>query len=244
MLDMVDVCTNAADSRRNGLLAALEPSDFALLHAHLRQLSLIAGATLQEEEAPVEQVYFPLSGLISLVAVMETGEVVETATVGRRGVVGAFEGFGHWHAFTRAVVQIPGTAMVISASHFQAAVSRSERIRDLILRYKEGLLAQVQQTAACSALHQVEARLARWLLQAIDCVDDPKLPLTHDHLAEMLAVRRTTVTVIAGKLQEARLIRYHRGRIDVLDRVGLEKMACECYRTIRRRTEAVSTTVR
>ncbi len=243
MLDMVDVCTNAADSRRNGLLAALKPSDFALLHAHLRQLSLIAGATLQEEEAPVEQVYFPLSGLISLVAVMESGEAVETATIGHQGAIGAFAGLGHWHAFSRAVVQIPGTAMVISASNFQAAVSRSERIRDLILRYKEGLLAQVQQTAACNALHQVEARLARWLLQAIDCVDDPKLPLTHDHLAEMLAVRRTTVTVIAGQLQEARLIRYHRGRIDVLDRAGLEKMACECYRTIRRRTDAVFTTM-
>ena len=240
----LDVFTNASVNSRNGLLAALEPSDFALLHAHLRQLSLIAGATLQEEEAPVEQVYFPLSGLISLVAVMELGEAVETATIGHQGAIGAFAGLGHWHAFSRAVVQIPGTAMVISASNFQAAVSRSERIRDLILRYKEGLLAQVQQTAACNALHQVEARLARWLLQAIDCVDDPKLPLTHDHLAEMLAVRRTTVTVIAGKLQEARLIRYHRGRIDVLDRAGLERMACECYRTIRRRTEAVFRTVR
>ena len=238
------VFTNASVISGNGLLAALEPFDFALLHPHLRQLPLIAGATLQDEEAPVEQIYFPLSGLISLVAVMEAGEVVETATVGRRGAIGAFAGLGHWHAFTRAVVQIPGTAMVISASHFQAAVSQSERIRDLILRYKEGLLAQVQQTAACNALHQVEARLARWLLQAIDCVDDPKLPLTHDHLAEMLAVRRTTVTVIAGKLQEARLIRYHRGRIVVLDRVGLEKMACECYRTIRRRADAVFTIVR
>jgi CRP-like cAMP-binding protein len=243
-LNRVDAFTNASVNNRNGLLAALEPFDFALLHPHLRQLSLTAGATLQEQEAPVEQIYFPLSGLVSLAAVMEAGEVVETATIGRRGAVGAFAGLGHWHAFTRAVVQIPGAAMVISASNFQAAVSRSERIRDLILRYKEGLLAQVQQTAACNALHQVEARLARWLLQAIDCVDDLQLPLTHDHLAEMLAVRRTTVTVIAGKLQEARLIRYHRGRIVVLDRVGLEKMACECYRTMRRRTDAVFTTMR
>jgi CRP-like cAMP-binding protein len=237
--DRWSTSSRTSDSSRNGLLAALEPSDFALLHAHLRQLSLTAGATLQEQEAPVEQIYFPLNGLISLVAVMEAGEVVETATVGRWGAVGAFAGLGPWHAFTRAVVQIPGTAMVISASHFQAAVSQSERIRDLILRYKEGLLAQVQQTAACNALHQVEARLVRWLLQAIDCVDDPKLPLTHDHLAEMLAVRRTTVTVIAGKLQEAGLIRYHRGRIEVVDRIKLEEAACECYGTIRRRTDAV-----
>ena len=142
MIDMVDVLTNASNRSRNGLLAALEPSDLALLHAHLRELPLIAGAILQEEEAAVEQIYFPLSGLISLVIVMEAGEVVETATVGRRGAIGAFAGLGHWHAFTRAVVKIPGSAMVISAPHFQAAVSRSERIRDLILRYKEGLLAQ------------------------------------------------------------------------------------------------------
>jgi CRP-like cAMP-binding protein len=125
MIDMVDVLTNAAVNSQNGLLAALEPFDFALLHPHLRQLPLIAGATLQEEEAAVEQIYFPLSGLISLVTVMEAGEVVETATIGRQGAVGAFAGLGHWHAFTRAVVKIPGTAMVISAPHFHGRVQRA-----------------------------------------------------------------------------------------------------------------------
>jgi CRP-like cAMP-binding protein len=145
---------------------------------------------------------------------MEGGEVVETAMVGREGAVGAFGGLGPWNAFTRAVVQLPGLATVIPVASFQAAIAQSDRIRNLVLRYKETLLAQVQQTAACNALHHLEERLARWLLQALDRTDGSNLPLTQELISQMLAVRRTTVTVIAGKLQEAGLIRYHRGRIE------------------------------
>jgi len=122
---------------------------------------------------------------------------------------------------------------------FQAAVAQSDRIRNLVLRYKESLLAQVQQTAACNALHHLEERLARWLLQALDRTDGSNIPLTQELISQMLAVRRSTVTVIAGKLQEAGLIRYHRGRIEIVDRLKLEEAACECYGTIRRRTDAV-----
>jgi CRP-like cAMP-binding protein len=161
--------------------------------------------------------------------------------VGREGAVGAFGGLGPWNAFTRAVVQLPGTAVVIPASSFQAVVAQRERIRNLILRYKEALLAQVQQTAACNALHTLEERLARWLLQALDRADDPELPLKQEFIAQMLAVRRTTVTVVASKLQEAGMIRYRRGHIAILDRSRLEETACECYGAIRRRTEAVFT---
>jgi CRP-like cAMP-binding protein len=227
------------NTRANRLLATLDHADFHLLTPHLRSVPLVKGHVLQEQEAPVEQVYFPLSGVVSLISVMEAGEVVETATVGREGAIGAFGGLGPWNAFTRAVVRLPGAATVISVGHFQAAVGQSERIRNLVLRYKEALLAQVQQTAACNALHPLEARLARWLLQTLDRADDPKLPLTQDFMAQMLAVRRSTVTVIASQLQEAGLIRYHRGQVVVLDRPGLEAAACECYRTIRRRTDAV-----
>jgi CRP-like cAMP-binding protein len=223
---------------RNHLLAALAPRDLALLAPHLLTVALLRGTVLQEQDTPVEQVYFPLSGLISLVSVMDTGEVIETAAVGREGTLGAFAGLGPWRAFTRAVVQISGTAAVIPTPPFQSAVAESQPIRNLILRYKEGLLAQVQQTAACNALHPVEARLARWLLQALDRVEDPNLPLTQDYMAQMLGVRRTTVTLIAGKLQSENLIKYRRGRIVILSRRGLEQTACECYRTIRRRTQA------
>jgi CRP-like cAMP-binding protein len=231
----------SVDRRANLLLMALDGDDFALLSPHLKEVSLRQGQILQEQEALVEEVYFPLNGVISLISVMEGGELVETATVGREGAVGAFAGLGPWHAFSRASVQLPGTAAAISVAHFQAAARQSARIRDLILRYKEALLAQVQQTAACNALHQIEARLARWLLQILDRVDDPKLPLTQDFMAQMLGARRSTVTVIAGKLQELGLIRYHRGHVVVLDRARLEQTACECYAAVRRRTDAVFT---
>jgi CRP-like cAMP-binding protein len=224
----------------NRLLAALEPADYALLSPRLSTACFARGAVLQEQEAPVSHVYFPKSGLVSLVSVMEDGQEIETAAVGRDGALGAFVGLGRWNAFTRATVQIPATCAVISESHFRAAVSRSERIRDLILRFKEALLGQVQQTAACNALHPLEARLARWLLQAHDLTDGRELPLTQDSIAKMLGVRRTSVTLVANRLQTDGLIRYFRGTIAILDRAGLEAAACECYRAIRRRTDNIA----
>ena len=136
------------DSPANRLLISLDKADFALLAPHLRTVPLVQGQVLQEQETRVEQVYFPLSGVVSLISVMQGGEVVETATIGREGAVGAFGGLGPWNAFSRAVVRLPGTAAVMSVAHFQAAVGQSDRIRNLILRYKEALLAQVQQTTS------------------------------------------------------------------------------------------------
>src|SRR5262245_30539959 len=135
---------------------------------------------------------------------------------------------------------IPTTAAVIATSRFQAAVSKSERIRDLILRYKETLLGKGQQTSACHALHELEPRLPRWLLQALDRTVEHELALTQDFIAQMLGARRSTVTVIANKFRDAGLIRYHRGCIVVLDRARLEDVACECYRALRRRAEGVA----
>jgi CRP-like cAMP-binding protein len=228
-----------ANQLSNRLLMSLEGADLALLTPHTREVSLRQGEIVQEQEALVERVYFPLDCVISLISVMKGGEVVETAIIGREGAVGAFAGFGPWHAFSRASVQLPGQAAAIAVADFQAATRQSQRIGNLILRYKEALLAQVQQNAACNALHQLEARLARWLLQTLDRTDDPSLPLTQDFIAQMLGVRRSTVTEVAGKLQESGLIRYHRGRIAVLDRPRLEETACECYATTRQRSEAV-----
>jgi CRP-like cAMP-binding protein len=189
------------DKCENRLLAELDPTDYALLRPYLNTACFEQGTILQEQEAPVAQVYFPMSGLVSLVSVMEDGHEIETAIVGWDGAVGAFVGLGRWNAFTRATVQIPTTCAVITASHFRAVVSQSERIRDLILRFKEALLGQVQQTAACNALHPLEDRLARWLLQALDLIDGCELPLTQKSLAKMLGVRRTSVTLIANRLR-------------------------------------------
>lgn len=239
MLEATQVQSPDFARRANHLLGALGDADFALLAPHLSNVGLLQGTVLQEQEAPVEQVYFPLNGVVSLVSVMAGGEVIETATVGRDGAIGVFGGLGPWHAIARAIVRVPGAAAVVSVPQFQAAVHESDGIRNLILRYKEVLLGQLQQTAACNALHELEARLARWLLQTVDRVDDPSLPLTQELISQMLGVRRTTVTLVAGKLQQAGLISYRRGRLVILNRTGLEEAACECYEKLRRRTEAL-----
>jgi CRP-like cAMP-binding protein len=228
-----------ADASGNRLLAALDPGDLALLAPALRPVSMRPGAVLHEPDASVEQVYFPLSGAISLLSVMHGGEVIETATVGREGAVGAVAGLGRGSAFSRAVVLLPGTAAAISVSRFKAAVSEGEGIRDLVFRHGEALLAQVQQTGACNALHPLEARFARLLLEITDRADDTQLPLTQESIAHLLAARRSTITVIASRLQASGSIRYHRGRIEIIDRPLLEHVACECYGTIRRRADAV-----
>src|SRR5262245_32852450 len=174
------------DKGDNRLLAELDPTDYALVRPHLSTAYFARGEILQEQEAPVAQVYFPMSGLVSLVSVMEDGHEIETAVVGRDGAVGAFVGLGRWNAIARATVQIPATCAVIATSHFRAAVSQNERIRDLMLRFREALFGQVQQNAACNALHPLEDRFARWLLQALDLTGERELPLTQQSLSKML----------------------------------------------------------
>jgi CRP-like cAMP-binding protein len=221
----------------NRLLAALPPSDLSLLHPHLKRTVLEQGTLLQERDDRVECAYFPLSGMISLLAVMGDGQAIETAIVGREGTVGAMSGLGPWHAASRAVVTVPGTAWVIATSQLQDAVRQSDHLRNIILHYKETLLAQVQQTAGCNALHNAEERLARWLLQTRDRIDSDRMPLTQDFLSQMLGLRRTTVTVVAGVLQTAGFIHYRRGYLEIIDRSGLEQAACQCYGIIRQRTD-------
>jgi CRP-like cAMP-binding protein len=138
------------------------------------------------------------------------------------------------------VVQVAGAGSRIAAARFRKAAEESEAIRNIIVRYGEMLLIQVQQTAACNALHAVEARLSRWLLQARDRLESNTIMLTHEFLSQMLGVRRTTVTVVANELQQAKLIRYHRGHIEIVDRPGLEARACECYEAIRRQIDQVT----
>ena len=225
------------EMRRNRLLAALRPSDMATLLPHLKEVELEQGVLLQEQGEPIERIYFPNSGMISLLAVMQQGNAVETATIGREGAVGAMAGLGPRHAFTRAVVQMPGTAAQITTGKFQTVVAASPSIRDIIVRHNEVLLAQVQQSAACNALHEAEARFCRWLLQSRDRSDGDVVPITQEFLAQMLGVRRTTVTLVAQSLQDAGLLRYRRGRIELLDRDMLEERACECYGIVRRTIE-------
>jgi CRP-like cAMP-binding protein len=219
--------------RRNRLLAALSSTDRSLLEPHFTEMSFKTGALLQEAGQPIEQVYFPHEGMISLLAIMTDGRAIETATVGREGAVGAMSGFGTRLGFTRAVVQAPIVVSRISSREFRNAIQASASLRNLMVAYNEVLLAQVQQTAACNALHAMEARLARWLLQTRDRTDSDTLPLTQEFLSEMLGVQRTTVNLVIKQLEQAGVILHRRGLIEIGDRKGLEEMACECYAIVR-----------
>jgi CRP-like cAMP-binding protein len=226
--------------RRNHLLGSLPPPDLALLTPYFKDVVLAQGDVLQEQGEAITDVYFPHDGIVSLLAVMQQGDAIETATVGREGAVGSMSGLGPRWSHMRAEVQVAGKASRIDVHRFRKATESSHAIREIVVRYGEMLLIQVQQTAACNALHDVEERLSRWLLQARDRVDGNIIRLTHEFLSQMLGVRRPTVTVVARMLQDAGLIRYHRGHIEIIDRAGLEARACECYDMTRRRLDKMT----
>jgi CRP-like cAMP-binding protein len=227
------------DERFNRFLGALPPHDFSLLAPHLRTVALECGTILQDVGHEIERVYFLHTGMVSLVAVMPSGATVETATIGRAGVVGASAGLGARWAFARAIVQLPGTGLWLSAHCFHEAANQSPPIRDLLVRYNDLLFSQIQQSVTCNALHELEARLARWLLQSHDCFDSDTLPLTQEFLGQMLGVRRTTVAIAARLLQKAGMIRYCRGRIQIIDRPALEGIACECYALLKHNIDKI-----
>jgi CRP-like cAMP-binding protein len=219
--------------KANRLLAALPAQAFSSLEGDLKRTSFALGIVLQEPGAQVERIYFPLSGMLSLLVVTEDGSAIETATVGREGAVGIQRALTRRNAFTRAVVQVPGQMSHVSAAAFHNIAAGNGPIKDMIASYTEIQWNEAQQGAACNAVHVAEARLARWLLQTRDRLDSSDVPLTQEFLAQMLGVRRTTVTLIARSLQAANLIRYKRGRIQILDEAGLEAISCECYRAVR-----------
>ena len=221
----------------NILLSLLPPKEYSVLSKHLKSFSGNSGEVLHEPGENIGHVYFPHSGMISLLAVMENGASIEIATVGNESAMGAVTGAGAKKAITRAVVQIPLVSSRITREQFLACVDGNAVMLRLVDRANEALLGQVQQTAACNALHQVEARLARWLLQSHDRTIGDNVPLTQEFLSQMLGVRRTSVTEFAQSLQNDGLIKYHRGNIEILDRARLEGKACECYGVVAAQTK-------
>lgn len=217
----------------NLLLAKLNRSDFSAISPLMTTTSLEQGMIVHHPGDEVEQVWFPHDGMVSLLAVMADGSAVETATIGHEGVVGGMAGLGLHRALTRAVVQLPLTASRISAAALRKVVQSHESLRDLIVKANDALLGQVQITAACNALHTIESRLARWILQSSDRMRGDEIPLTQELLSQMLGVTRSSVSEVASKLQAAGLIRYIRGNIQIVDRPGLERATCECYRAVR-----------
>lgn len=217
----------------NRLLAALGARDFEVLRPHLETVALPRGKVLFEPGDDVHTTYFPcVRTMVSLLIVTRDGREVEAATIGREGAVGGIVSEGHKPAFGRAVVQVPGSAFAISTSHLEAAKLGSPRFGDLFSRYADALLAQMMQGVACNALHSVEERCARWLLATHDRAGDHIIQLTQESLAEMLGVQRTTVSAVTSAMAARGLIKTVRGRVTILDRKGLEQIACECYEAV------------
>jgi CRP-like cAMP-binding protein len=223
----------------NHLLSALPAADFAQLAPALEPVDLTIQQTLLQADAEVGAAYFVESGIVSMLARLEEGGLVEVGLLGREGMAGLPLVFGTAISPVEAMVELPGRALRVKAPLFRQALERSPALMSLLLRYAAALHAQVSLAAGCHAAHDIPHRLARWLLMAHDRAEADEFPMTHEIMAQMLGVRRAGVTVVAGLLQNAGLIRYGRGRIVILDRARLEDASCECYGTIERITKRV-----
>jgi CRP-like cAMP-binding protein len=224
---------SSSDRFSNSILASLPPADFNVLAPQLKEVDLPLERVLFDEGGEIDALYFPHAGVVSLVVGLASGQWVEAAMIGRDGVVGAAAAFGSKRAINRAIVQMEGMASVLPAGAARAFAGANRPFRELLARCVELVLAQAQQAGACNAVHRVEARLARWLLRCRDLVQRDDLDLTQEFLAQMLAVRRTSVTEAAMALQDAGLITYRRGTIHLRNIEGLEGIACECFQRIR-----------
>jgi CRP-like cAMP-binding protein len=232
------VLTIDPGAHRNKLLASLSSEDLQLLIPHLSSVQLAQGAVLAEPGVTVDHVYFPLSGAVSLLVVMRDGKAIDTGTVGREGAVGAMSGIGQCKWQVRAIAQLPILARKIASTEFRKAVSSSKAIADLCLRSNEVLLTQARIGAACNALHRFEARFCRWLLQACDRAESDTIKVTHEFLAQMLGVRRTTVTETSNAIEAAGAIICWRGAIKIIDPEAVTAMACRCHEIVREQMSA------
>jgi CRP-like cAMP-binding protein len=224
--------------RYNRILQALPEEDRDRLIRNMVPVSLPIKTVLFEPGEPIRAVHFPLGGVISLVTPLDDGAIVEVATVGNEGIVGVPLVPGGSLA-VRAISQVSGASLRMDAAAFLGEVERAGAFSDLVHQYLQALFGQIAQAAACNRLHTNEERLSRWLLMSRDRVGVDDFAITHEFLGQMLGSRRATVTLSAGLLQAAGLIRYHRGHVSILDREGLEGVACECYGSIKRELDRV-----
>ena len=213
----------------NQLLASLPPETAGLLQSRLEAVDLAAGDLLYEAGTVQRHVYFPITSVVSLVSPLLDGACVEVAVVGREGVVGVCAYMGGGKALSSAVVQRPGRAWRMTARDIADLARDSEPVMQQLLRYTQALFTHMAQTSACNRHHGLAAQLSRWLLQHLDRQAGSELRITQERIAGMLGVRREGITAAALTLQRAGVIRYSRGRIQVLDRRGLEALSCECY---------------
>ncbi len=216
----------------NRLLARLPADDYKRLFRWAQVIPLELEQVLFEARSPLDHAYFPSRGVISALAVMEDGRVIEVATVGNEGMVGLPLLVGAKTTSNRVMVQVPGEALRMAADVVRDEVSRDSPLRRLLVLYHTAFLAQVSQTVACNGLHSLQQRCCRWLLMTRDRAHADEFPMTHELLAEMLGVRRSSVSEVLWAIQEKGWIRYSRGKLAVLDRKGLLAGSCECYRRV------------
>ncbi|HAA29960.1 MAG TPA: Crp/Fnr family transcriptional regulator [Cyanobacteria bacterium UBA8553] len=217
----------------NNLLASLPKEEYKRLLPQLETISLSLKQPLYRLNEPIKYVYFPNSGVVSLVNILGDGRIVEVATVGNEGMIGIPILLGVDRIPAETFVQVPGDGLRMKVDVFRSEVPPGSPLHSLLLRYTQALMNHFMQSVVCNQMHSVEERCCRWLLLTHDRVDSDEFPLTQEFLAQMLGVRRATVSVVAATLQKAGLIRYHRGKISVLDRQGLEAGSCECYQVVK-----------
>jgi CRP-like cAMP-binding protein len=217
------------DRRTNRLLSLLSDHDYERLRPHFSPVAFEYRKSLYEALRPIQQVYFPIDGVASLVVTTAEGASAEVGTIGNEGLVGLPIVLGDRDAPSSVYVQVPGTALKMDAGIFRGELERSPTLNLMMLRYAHAFFNQVAQSAACAHLHKVEQRCCRWLLMTRDRMPSDDFLLTHEFLGMMLGVRRTTVTDVMGALQKAGLIQYRRGHVTILDQQALQQRACECY---------------
>ncbi|MBE8991847.1 Crp/Fnr family transcriptional regulator [Nostoc sp. LEGE 12450] len=218
----------------NLLLAALPPDLYKQLEKNMEQVELSYGEILNRPGDTIEEVYFPLTCLISVTITMMDGITVEAGVVGSREMVGinAFMG-GRETTQTEYIVQVPGKAVRMKADLLLHEFDTNKSLRDVMLKYTQAYMAQISQNVACNRLHTIEQRMARWLLESSDRLNSDQLFLSHEFLSHMLGVRRASISETASHLQNKGLIQYSRNQIKTIDRQGLEETSCECYRVIK-----------
>jgi len=222
------------NARKNKLLAALPDTEWQNLLPHLEWVDLPLGKVIYESGTTLSHVYFPTTAIVSLLYVMENGSSAEIAVVGNEGIVGISLFMGGESTTSRAVVQSSGEGFRLNAKFLKKEFNRSDPLMHLLLRYTQALITQMSQTAVCNRHHSVDQQLCRWLLLSLDRLPSNELVMTQELIANMLGVRREGVTEEAMKLQKAGLISYVRGRITVLNRLGLENRSCECYAVVKK----------
>jgi CRP-like cAMP-binding protein len=228
------------DPTRNKLLAALSRREQTRLLPHMKPVRLQFEEVLYEPDGPIRDIYFPTSGMISLVVALEDGLVAQVGRVGNEGMVGLPVFLGVPISHTRAFVEIPGEALRMKAAVFGRELRRVGPLNDLLLRYTQALMRHSERLTACNTWHTIEQRICRWLLVAHDRVRADQFEVTQEFLSQMLGAHRQSVTLTASNLQKAGLIRYSRGKITILDPAGLEQASCGCYRAVNEIFERLS----